>query len=423
MRTLAALLLLAACGDDHGKSPDAQMPDAAAPDACPTCRSFAMATGGVQIVLGSQPLFQITAANVNDDGDVAAVHQDFFGIPWDEFEAGNPPPPEWVAIFDLIQQHVAGKDVFLSLAPVQGTGRQYLADKTVIMNGQVTTQSNWSVRCYDFASMADGASKKQAYLRYVDYMVRKFHPRWINVGVEMNLFGPCGTAWNGLVDVVNAAYDTAKAVDSTAVVFPSIQIDFLYGATGCASPMTAQQCYDANYAQLANLKRDRFAISTYPFLIDAIKTVPNLPADWFTRGGDRGGERTVVAETGWLSTSAAGQLNGQCVTALSYTEADQAAYLDRLLGDAQAHGMDLVTWWSNRDLEVAQLMTDCPCTFNAQWCQLVTAFRSLGGTDPMQQFLGEMTLKIFGTMGLRSYDGTPHAQTMARWQQAKSMPH
>src|SRR5262249_58043319 len=111
MRTLAALLLLAACGDDHGKSPDAQMPDAAPPDACPTCRSFAMATGGVQIVLGSQPLFQITAANVNDDGDVAAVHQDFFGIPWDEFEAGNPPPPEWVAIFDLIQQHVAGKDV------------------------------------------------------------------------------------------------------------------------------------------------------------------------------------------------------------------------------------------------------------------------------------------------------------------------
>ena len=62
-------------------------------------------------------------------------------------------------------------------------------------------------------------------------------------------------------------------------------------------------------------------------------------------------------------------------------------------------------------------------TFDTQWCQLVTAFRSLGGTDPMQQFLGEMTLKIFGTMGLRSYDGTPHAQTMARWQQAKSMPH
>ena len=414
------MLLLASCGDDQHATPDASA-DASA-DACPTCRSFALASGGVQIVLGSQPIFQITQANVADDADVIAVHQDFFGIPWDEFEASNPPPPEWVALMDLIQSHVAGHEVFLSLAPVEGTSREYLADKTVIVNGQVTTQSNWSARCYDFRSMADGASKEQAYLRYVDYMVRKFHPHWINVGVEMNLFGPCGSAWAGLTDVVNAAYDTAKNVDASAVVFPSFQIDFLYGFTGCPTGMTQQQCYDANYAQLAGIKRDRFGISTYPYLIDAIKTVPNLPADWFSRGGDRGGERTVVAETGWLSTNAAGQLNGQCITALTATEADQAAYLDRLLNDAQAHHMDLVTWWSDRDLEVAQLMTNCPCTFDAQWCQLVTAFRSTGGTDPMAQFLGEMTLKIFGTLGLRSYDGTPHAATLARWQQAKALP-
>ena len=378
-----------------------------------------MASTGVQILPGSQPLIQIGAANVNDDADVVSVHQDFYGVPWDEFEANTPPPGEWVAALDLILQHAAGHEVFLSLSLVQGTSRQYLADKTVIQNGLVTTQGNWSVRCYDFASMADGASKKQAYLRYVDYMVRKFRPRWVNVAVEMNLFGPCGSAWNGLRDVANAAYDAAKAAQPNVVAFPSIQIDFLYGYTGCPTGMTRDQCYEANYAQLANLKRDRFAISTYPYLIDAIKTVPNLPADWFTRGGDRGGERTVVAETGWLSTNAAGVLNGQCLTALTATEADQAAYLDRLLGDAQAHGMDLVTWWSDRDLVPVPVMTNCPCTFDQMWCAIVAAFRMAGGSDPMAQFYAEMTLKIFGTMGLRSYDGTPHAATMARWQQAR----
>src|SRR5262249_21738182 len=148
----------------------------------------------------------------------------------------------------------------------------------------------------------------------------------------------------------------------------------------------------------------------------------NLPPDWFTRGGDRGGERTVVAETGWLSTNAVGVLSGQCFTALTATEADQAAYLDRLLHDAQAHGMDLVTWWSDRDLVPAQVMTNCPCSFDQMWYAIVAAFRMLGGSDPMAQFYAEMTLKIFGTMGLRSYDGTPHAATMARWQQARMMP-
>jgi hypothetical protein len=224
------------------------------------------------------------------------------------------------------------------------------------------------------------------------------------------------------VDVVNAAYDTAKLVDASIVVFPSIQIDFLYGYNGCPSPMTREQCYNANYAQLAGLKRDRFGVSTYPYLIDALKTVPNLAPDWFSRGGDTGGERTVIAETGWLSTNAVGQLSGQCVTAIAATPDDQAAYLDRLLGDAQAHGMDLVTWWSDRDVDVAQVMTDCPCTFDAGWCQLVSAFRSGGGSDPMAQFYDEMTLKIFGTLGLRSYDGTPHAATMARWNRGRAQP-
>src|SRR5262249_30657556 len=130
-------------------------PDAAG-DACLGCRSFALATTGVQALPGSEPLFKIGVANVTDDADAVAVHQDFYGLPWEAFEAATPPPIEWAAVMDLIQQRTAGHDVFLSLQLVGGAGRQYLASKTVIVGGQITTQDNWSARCYDFATMADG---------------------------------------------------------------------------------------------------------------------------------------------------------------------------------------------------------------------------------------------------------------------------
>jgi hypothetical protein len=420
---LACALLVSACGDDHMGGPDAGGPDAAVtPDACANCRSYSLASTGLQAIPGQPQLFQMGTANLADDADVVSIHQDFYGVPWDEFEANQPPPAEWAAKMDSLAQQSAGMPVFLSLQLVGGTGRQYLADKTLVVNGNLGTTANWSVQCYDFASMADGASKKQAYVRYVDYMVRKFQPRWVNVAIEMNLFMPCGAAWNGLRDAANAAYDAAKAARPDVIAFPSIQIDMLYGYNNCAAPMTRDQCFEANYARLAGLHRDRFAISTYPYLLDAVKTVPNLPADWFTRAADRGGERIVIAETGWDATNAVGRLQTTCFTALMSSPDDQTAYLSRLLDDAQAHNMDLVTWWSNRDLIPAQVMTDCPCTFDATWCNIVDAFRQTGGTDEMAQFYAEMTLKIWGTMGVRTYDGTQRATTYARWQQARALP-
>jgi len=418
VKALAVALVLIGCGDDaHPSSPDGG-PDA---HSCPTgSRSYQLAQTGVQAIPGQSMLFQIGTANLATDADVISVHQDFYGLPWDEFEANQPPPAEWDARMSTLLQQASGKPVFLTLQLVGGSSRQYLADKAVVTNGDLSTMQNWSVRCYDFASMADGASKKQAYLRYVDYMVRKFQPRWVNVAVEMNLFMACGSAWPGLVDVANAAYDTVKQIDATIVAFPSIQIDNLYGYSNCPPGMTQQQCFDANYAQLAGLKRDRFAISTYPYLLDGIRD--DVPADWFTRGGDRGGERTIVAETGWISTNAVAQLNGTCEPALAGTEMAEQAYLDLLLTQAQAHQMDLVTWWSNRDLLPAQVMTDCPCTFDQTWCAIVAAFRSTGGSDPMAQFFGELVLKVWGTMGIRTWDGTAKPMVFDRWQQALAQP-
>jgi len=377
-------------------------------------RSYRLASTGMQSVLNADPFNQLTPANLSTDVDVVSIHQDFYGLPWDEFEAGQPPPAPWTAAMDDLVQQAGGKDVFLSLQLVSGAGRQFLAAKSAINPGRLTAPvEQWSVPCYNFATASDGASKKAAYLRYVDWMVRKFNPRWVNVAIEINFFQSCGTAWAPLVDVSNAAYDTVKAAKSDAIAFPSIEIDALYGydASTCQSGMSQPQCFDANYAGIAALKRDRFAISTYPYITPGIGTLDRLPDDWLTRGGDRGGERTLIAETGWNSDSIQVMQNGNCTTVVPSSEVSQRDYLDRVLSVAQARNMELVTWWSNRDVLPAPVMA-CNCTFDAGWCNLLSAAR---GQD------AELIIKLFGTMGIRNYGGTLKSLTGARWQAAQQL--
>lgn len=83
--------------------------------------------------------------------------------------------------------------------------------------------------------------------------------------------------------------------------------------------------------------------------------------------------------------------------------------------------MDLVTYFSNRDLVPAALMGDCPCTFDRDWCAMVEFLRRQG-TTPREQAEAEMVLKGFGTMGIRRYDGSPKGAVFRRWQEARALP-
>jgi hypothetical protein len=443
---LFATLASACGGSDNTPSPDAtagppdatavpnatavpdatEVPDAGQPDAGAPTRSFALASTGAQIRLeGGLALYP---ADLATDVDVAAIHQDFYGVPWDEFRLGTPLPATWVAAMDELAQRTRAlhKPVFLSLSVVQGPGRHFLADKAYTGDdGKLHTQTAWSAECYDFALAPDGPAMRAAYIAYVQWMIDRFDPKWINVAVEINIFDfGCSAAWDSLVDVERAAYAAAKAAKPGIIAFPSFQIDLLYGMekSQCPAPMKPTDCYDANYARLGRLARDRFAISTYPYLIDAYADIDLLPADWFVRGALRGHEALLVAETGWLATNAVGTLGEQCVTAIAETPADQLAYFNRVVSSAEASHADLVTWWSNRDLVPSTFMTNCPCTFDQSWCAIIAGTRQQAGSDPMAQFFAEMGLKIFGSMGLRDYDGNPRPAFWARWKELRSIP-
>ncbi|HKU42402.1 MAG TPA: hypothetical protein VJR89_29790 [Polyangiales bacterium] len=92
----------------------------------------------------------------------------------------------------------------------------------------------------------------------------------------------------------------------------------------------------------------------------------------------------------------------------------------RVLADAAEQQLELVTWWSDRDVLPLEPMTDCPCDFDATWCSVLDAFRgpAVGGV-PQLQFLNEVLLKAFGSMGLRTYDGTPRSGHLQVWNEAR----
>jgi hypothetical protein len=307
----------------------------------------------------------------------------------------------------------------LSVTPFDGS-RSNLAPQSVGSGGSVST-TPYGTHCYDFSTASDAAANILAYTRYVDWMIDEFHPTWLNVAIEINLyFEDCGaSATSGAIQVSNAAYQAAHAHAPGIVTFPSIQIDHLYGYAGCGSGVTQAECASANYANLTGLMRDRFAMSSYPIPLVAASAAA-LPSDYFTRGAAMGHERPLVAETGADSTAvviAAGGTGNNCTTVFTEAETDEASYLTRLLADATANHFDLINWWSDRDLVVSQLMTACPCTFDSTWCAVNQAFRG-SGTD-QEQAAGELALKAFGTMGLRDYAGSAKA-LYSTWQAARA---
>ena len=384
-------------------------------------RHFRMATVGEKLlVTGSDLGLQLGDAHVSNDADVIGMHHEIYGVPWDAFESQTAPPAEWTAVMQRLsgEAKATREPVFLSISMLNGT-RETLAAKTRIENGQVKTDDAWAPRCYDFRTAANRASKQAAYLAYVDTMVDLFQPTYLNIAIEVNLFfEKCPAATAGVIDVIDATYDAVKTKHPETLVFPSFQIEHLYGYSkdSCADPSQRDACFESAYSVIAGIKRDRFAMSSYPFL-NGITKAADVPSDWFSRAPARHAERALIAETGWLSTPLVAKTGaGACQTVFSFTQSDAAAYVDRVLRDAETAQLDLVTWWSDEDLVAERLMTDCPCTFDATWCTVLDIFRGPPGPPGVDtQFFGEILLKAFGTMGLRGYDGAPKAEIHSPW--------
>jgi len=108
-----------------------------------------------------------------------------------------------------------------------------------------------------------------------------------------------------------------------------------------------------------------------------------------------------------------------CNSQLPNTEDTAATYLKFVVEQAHTYDMVLVTWWSNRDLIPKSFMIDCPCKEEGEskvFCEYINQFKRF----PYGYFLNQVAFKIFGTMGVRQYDGTPKPEMMHILQTART---
>jgi len=96
----------------------------------------------------------------------------------------------------------------------------------------------------------------------------------------------------------------------------------------------------------------------------------------------------------------------QCVVPFDYSDEDQIDWIKILKEAAHIYNMDLLTWFSDRDVLPLDYQTSCPCKDEAGFC-VISEERRLNGKTFAERLQIDMTIRAFQGMGLRNYDGTP----------------
>jgi hypothetical protein len=272
-----------------------------------------------------------------------------------------------------------------------------------------------------------------AYTNYAVWMARTFSPQYLVIMVENNLYHiHCGgdtPSWQALVNIERRAYDAVKGQFPSMIVFPSFKLEDLYGQS-----LTGFD--QAEYNALANLKRDRLGLATYPAGVRfaGVFIIPyQLPIDYLTRVRDLHPSEppVVITETGWNSTGIALLFDSTCYPNFIYSDPGfELQYSLFLIYSSYVGNFELITWWSDRDLISSSVMNMCPpqatppsypeCNGD-MWCIAINKARksAFAGWSPS---FAELAFKAFGSMGLRNYDGSPKPLQLDLWNIFLSRP-
>lgn len=429
------VLCCAGCGDNSGGSVEQSRP-------------FLMgSTPYFSSFNGSQAIIPDWRFENLDDRDLLSLHvDDFLGVPWDYCDATACVnlPQSWADRWQQLANNAkaTGKPIYLAVSPLGG--RRTLA-QNVLPDG--SKQEGWNPNvdsngCYLFDSDANATEYKASYISFLKYLIDMVGPDYVSPAVEMNMpFTICPAqkaAWIAWYNDVQAAI---KAAYPKLIVFPTFQLEYLYGVADAASACSSgsfASCFDTRLSEVLTIPADRIALSSYP-AVWAYQAEFNysFPRDTFAKIAQATPRRIWVSETGWpaipvLSSYAHGA-TGSCGSVIYPStlnvpgvgtfdlanDTAHAEYMRWLLGAAQDNDLEAVIWWLNRDFldEAVTGNETCPCvpTGNGT-CLLLDLFYSIGGDT------AEVLFRVFGNMALRHYDGTPRPG-LAVWHDYLSRPY
>lgn len=278
---------------------------------------------------------------IDSSADMIAHHMDA-GVPWPEAVTSDNFENYGANLKDEVNGRLArtaalnNKIVYLGVSPFSS-----LRDELALYWNTSPNQnlpSPWDT--YDFGN----ASVVTAYTNYMDELIKKFNPDFINFAVEANEYYHNVPAERGnLVSFLTSVYTELKTRHPTK----SLMISF-----AMSSPGSAKMVDTASFFDLIKDHVDIVGMSIYPyaFYSHADKGNPaNLPSDWFSQiTSVAPGKPYFVAETGFLGESLSIPSFGLNVTV---TEDMQADYIEELFSEMNNLNVLGVVWFSPYDFD------------------------------------------------------------------------
>jgi len=288
----------------------------------------------------SQEALDKTWEFTEQNGSMFALHFDQC-IPWQQMLDGVDPPQWMLDSWSTSLTHVKGRPVYVALTPT-GT------DRHTIIQGCGDTESN------DIAAPAsllnlpfDDPRIQAAYLAYAERLVATFHPRYLDIAIEINqMLLEFPDEWPAMESLLLATYHALK------VQHP----DLIVGIEAELQPLLKAEVATA-FQRIAD-SMDFLGISFYPYGSDAgaamgapaLEAPPQqwqAPLKWLSTYTQT---PLAIAETGYSTASYQLTVNGVTLD-FSGTAELQRQYLHDLLSFAHWDQYLFVIWFVPIDFD------------------------------------------------------------------------
>lgn len=220
------------------------------------------------------------------------------------------------------------------------------------------------------------AETRAEFLAMLDTLVATYEPPYLFLGNETNAYylTHTQTEWDEWIEVFEEAYDRIKALSPDTLVSTVFQYERMKGLGSGTTGWTDPPHFDLIDDHVAGGKIDAIAFTSYPYFEYA--TPATIPADYYDDVAPHWSGPVIFTEIGWLASAEPPYPGGS---------ADQEAFVDVFFDRTASLPLAYVTWLFLHDYD-----------------------------DP-----GSIT--GFGSIGLRSNDGSVVRPSDAAWQAAVAL--
>jgi hypothetical protein len=254
----------------------------------------------------------------DEHGDLLLVQR---SVPWADFTPGAEISDDLATNTSSEKQAVDrnGLRLFFAIDPTDGaTGRDRLSNLPVSLAGKGFGDDD----------------VRAAFVSYAEYVALNYKPAYMALGVEMNLYYEKNRDdFENFRTLYAQAYDAVKAKSPETQVTVTFQYEDLQGLL----PREDRHFADWQLLTAFDPRSDFTAISTYPSF--AFGSAEAIPDSYYSQLRAFTDKPIAIAEMGYASTPGTQGVN-------SGTEIDQAAFLGRIINEAQNLRMPFVVWFA-----------------------------------------------------------------------------